>query len=75
MPEDLAAKVWHHAKGLERAEERTSEHADIPALFVGRVEWLHFHGDVMDLRLPPPLVPVEVAKGGVRRHNLEHAAR
>ncbi|HKZ64232.1 MAG TPA: luciferase family protein [Thermoplasmata archaeon] len=72
--ETFAADVWEHAKGLRGVVERASEAAPIPALFVGRIELLHFHGTTMDLRLPPPLVAVETAKGGARRHHLLHAA-
>lgn len=75
MAEDLTAKVWDHAKGLAGVREGTSEAFPIPALFVGRIEFLHFHGDTMDLRLPPPLVAVEVARGGATRHHIEEAAR
>jgi len=72
---DFTANVWEHAKGLRGVEARTSEAAPIPALFVGRIEFLHIHGTTMDLRLPPPLVAVEIGRGGARRHHLEHAAR
>ncbi len=74
--EDFAVKLKEHVRRLGLVEERGSEHGDIRAFFVGRIEFLHFHGaNAFDLRLPPPLVDLEVARGGVRRHGLEHASR
>lgn len=75
MGGDLSATVWARAKRLPGVEEHTAEGADLPALFVGRIEFLHLHGTTMDLRLPPPLQAVETARGDVRRHHVEDAAR
>ncbi len=75
MAEDLSAMMWARAKELPGVKERTSEGADLPALFVGRIEFLHLHGTTMDLRLPPPLQAAETARGDVRRHHVEDAAR
>lgn len=76
MAEEVRAQLWAYAKSLKGVEERPSESADLPALYVGRIEFLHSHGAYeLDLRLPPPLVAVEIAKGGARRHRSEDAAR
>lgn len=76
MAEEVRARLWAYARSLKGVEERPSAYADLPALYVGRVEFLHSHSPYeVDLRLPPPLVAVEIAKGGARAHRSEDAAR
>lgn len=75
MPEDSAAAIIAHAKRLRGVEQRTSEGGDFPALYVGRVEFLHVQGTRLDVRLPPPVQAAEAARGDVRPHRVASAAR